>query len=288
MKDMTKVTASPKTNLPIPGAVAARSSERGVAIWLVGKLSKWLVVVAMGLAVAAPSKASVVFDNMSTYEAGNTNAHIAATGSTPNTFMGDAYGLAAGTSDITGFDIFPVNLTGSNFTGLKINIFVWGSVNMGTVSATTPAFGNLLGSYTLTASGAFNTGFYFAFEGSPAGSAPGITLASPLPIPSTTIGVTFNYQGTTDGVTYNNVNSLTSLIGYGTPATVGSEVFNGYYRNANSEVNGNFTSSLRSLGFANQSLALRVFGDIGSIPEPTGLAFAGLGAAVLLMFRRRK
>src|SRR5690242_17685801 len=32
-----------------------------------------------------------------------------ATGSTPNTFMGDAYNLAAGANSITGFDIFPVN-----------------------------------------------------------------------------------------------------------------------------------------------------------------------------------
>jgi hypothetical protein len=203
--------------------------------------------------------------------------------------MGDAYTLAPGTVDLTGFDIFPVNLTGTAFTGLSINISVWGTVNTsGTVNATTPAFGDLLATYTLTSSGTFSSGFYFPYEGSPAGSAPGITLGTPLVIPSTTIGITFNYQGTTDGVTYSSVNSLTSLISYGTTPTVGSQVFNGYYRNANSEVNGNFTSSLRSLGFQNQSLALRVFGDIVPVPEPTGLALAGLGAAVLLIFRRRK
>ena len=70
--------------------------------------------------------------------------------------MGDGYNLAAGTTAITGFDVYPVNVSGVNYTGLKINIFVWGSVNTsGTVNATTPAFGNLLASYSLTSSGAF-------------------------------------------------------------------------------------------------------------------------------------
>jgi len=157
---------------------------------------------------------------------------------------------------------------------------------MGTVSATTPAFGNLLGSYTLTSPGSFDNGFFFPFEGTTPGVTPGITLTTPLNISSTTIGITFNYQGTTDGTTYNNVNSLTSLIGYGTPPTVGSQVFSGYYRNANSEVNGNFTSSLRTLGQSNESLALRVYGTV--VPEPSSLLFAFTGTALLLHYRRKR
>jgi len=279
---------SPKTKLRLLPASEVRSAKHTIPMWSLRNLSGLLVLAAMGVASPAPSKASVVFDNMSSYEGGNTNAHVAATGSTPNTFMGDGYMLAPGTVDLTGMDIFPVNLSGTNFTGLKINIFIWGTVNTGTVNASTPAFGNLLASYTFTTSGTFNSGFYFPFEGSPIGSGPGITLGTPLVLPSTTIGMTFNYQGTTDGVTYNNVNNLSSLISYGTPPTVGSDIFNGYYRNANSEVNGNFTSSLRSLGFADQSLAVRLFGDIVPTPEPTGFAIVGLGAAILLIFRRRK
>jgi hypothetical protein len=232
------------------------------------------------------ARADLVFDNMTVYQSGgDTNAHVASTGSVPNTFMGDAYTLATGTTSITGFDIYPVNLSGTSYNALKMSIYVWGSVNMGTVGAATPAFGNLLGSYTLTGTGTFTTGYYFPYEGSPIGVNPGITLGTPISLSSPTIGITFNFQGSTDGgVTYNSANSLTSLISYGVAPTVGTEVFNGYYRNAASEVDGNFVSSLRSLGYTYQSLGLRVY---GVIPEPSSLALAGLGAVALMAFRRR-
>ncbi|MEI7730237.1 MAG: PEP-CTERM sorting domain-containing protein [Verrucomicrobiota bacterium] len=251
----------------------------------------WLrTAAALAVLLSATSvRAGVVFDNMSNLQGGNTNAHVSSTGSTPNTFMGDAYTVAAGTTTITGFDLYPVNLSGTSYTGLKLNLFVWGTVNTGTVNSTTPAFGTLLGSYSFTSAGTYNSGFYYPFEGTPVGSAPGYTLGTPIELTSTTIGITFNYQGTTDGVTYNNVNSLTSLISYGMLPTVGSQVFNGYYRNAASETNGNFTSTLRSLGQQNQSVALRIYGTDGtSVPEPGTFAFLGLGGAAVFVFRRRR
>ena len=204
----------------------------------------------------------VAFNNMSNFQNSVPGALVGSISNTPNTFMGGGYTLVPGTISITGFDLYPTNQSGTSFTGLKLNIFVWGTVNTGTVNASTPAFGNLLGNYTFTESGTYPSGNSFSFEGSPVGSAPGITLATPLALPDTTIGLTFNYQGTTDGINYNSVNSLTSLISYGTAPTVGSQVFNGYYRNANSEVNGNFTSTLRSVGQQNQSLALRIYGEV--------------------------
>jgi len=235
---------------------------------------------ALSLFLPASTPAAVAFDNVPT-----SNFSAFSTSSTPNTFMGDAYNLAAGTTAITGFDIYPVNTSGINFTALRINIFVWGTVNTsGTVSASTPAFSNLLGSYTITSTGAFNTGFYFPFEGVP-GVSPGITLGSPLSVPSTQIGLTFNYQGTTDGINYSSPNNLTSIISSNAP-TVGSEVFAGYYRNANGETDGNFTSSLRSLGGLGtyQSLAVRIY----TVPEPASVALIGFGIASLVIFRRRK
>lgn len=240
------------------------------------------------LAIVGVAQAdTLLFDNVSNYRNGVSGAGGSSTGSTPNTFMGGAYDLITGADSITGFDLFPVNLSGTNFTGLKIDIFVWGTVNTsGTVNATTPAFSNLLGSYTATTTGTYDSGFYFPFETGDPGATPGFTLGSALTISSTQIGMTFNYQGTTDGVTYNSINSLTSLVTYGTAASVGSNVFDGYYRNANSETDGNFTSSLRSFGQTNQSVGVRVFGT--AVPEPATMAVLGLGALALIRRRRNR
>ena len=204
--------------------------------------------------------------------------------------MGDGYTLASGATSITGFVLYPVNLSGASYTGLKLNVFVWGSVNTGTINAGNPLFSNLLGSYSFTQTGSFNTGFIYPIEGSPIGSAPGHTLATPLALSGTTIGLTFNYQGTTDGTTYNSANSLTSLISYGTAPSVGSQLFNnGYFRNANSETNGNFTSSMRSLGYQNQSLAVRVYGDSGisAVPEPSTYALLCISLGVVGYARKK-
>jgi hypothetical protein len=260
-------------------------------------LSTILAIAALAILIpAGTARADLVFDNISNFENGDPDANIAATGSVPNTFMGEAYELNPGTTEITGFDVFPVNLSGTDYTDLQINIYVWGSVNTtGTVNAATPAFSNLLATYTLTASGGFPTGFFFPFEGATPGVDPGITLATPLQIPSTLVGITFNYQGSTDnGDTFNSANDLESLIVFGTPASEGSLVFSGYYRNANSEMDGNFISSLRTLGNTDESLAMRIFGDSGLevVPEPSTVftALAACGVCVsfaLSRFRRR-
>ncbi|MEJ0088186.1 MAG: PEP-CTERM sorting domain-containing protein [Limisphaerales bacterium] len=240
-----------------------------------------IAIVAAGMLSAANSKADVVFDNFSSGQSANS------TSSTPNTFMGDGYTLATGTTAITGFDLYPVNVTGTSYTGLRATIYLWGTVNTGAVSAATPAFSNLLGTYTFNFTDAYTTGFYFPLVGATPGT-PGAALASPVAISSPTVGITLNYQGTTDGVNYSTVNNLTSIISTGATApSVGSAVFNGYYRNGNGEVNGNFTSGVRSLGLQNQSLALRIYGNVTPVPEPTSLALIGAGGLALLALRRR-
>lgn len=249
---------------------------------------KRLCMIAALAVVGAAQADTLLFDNVSNYRNAVTGATGTSTGSTPNTFIGGAYNLLSGANSITGFDIFPVNLSGTNFTGLKITIYVWGTVNTGTVSAATPAFSNLLNTYTATSTGTYNTGFYYPFDSGEPGTTPGFTLGTPLAITSNQIGVTCAYQGTTDGVNYSSVNSLTSLITTGTPATVGSNVFNGFYRNANSETDGNFTSTLRSFGLTNQSMALRVFGTAAAVPEPASMSILGLGALALIRRRRSK
>jgi hypothetical protein len=233
------------------------------------------------------SQAVVVFDNISALQAGTPGATITSTGSTPNTFIGDAYTLTAGTTQITGFDVFTGNLTGTTYTALKLNLYVWGGVNLGAASVATPAFSNLLGSYTFNAVGSYASGFYYSFQNVVAGSAPALSLLTPVAVPGTAVGVTINVQGSTDGVNFAAVNSLTSMITTGVPATVGSNVFNGYYRNAASESNGNFTSTLRSLGLTNQSMALRIYGDVTPVPEASTWLMMGLGLG-LLALRHRK
>ena len=252
---------------------------------------KRLLILAALAVVGAAQADTLLFDNASNFRNGVTGAGQTCTGSTPNTFMGDGYNLIAGATSITGFDLFPANVTGSTgptFTNLQLTVYVWGTVNTtGTVNATTPAFSNLLGTYVATASGTFSPGYYFPFETGDPGATPGFTLGTPLSISSTQIGLTFNYQGSTDGgVTYNNVNLLTSVVSYGTLASVGSNVFDGYYRNANSETNGNFTSSLRSLGQVDQSVAVRVYGT--AVPEPASIAAVGIGVVALIRRRRSR
>ena len=263
------------------------------------RVSLGTAAAALGVGLSAlsahPAAAqTLLFDDLSNYQKGVTGAAVTATSSTPNTFMGDGYTLLSGTKDITGFDVLALNSSGTNYTGLAGTIYVWGTVNTGTVSATAPAFSNLLGSYTFTSTGAFTTGFFYTFQGASPGVTPGITLAAPLMLASNTIGLTVSYQGTTDGVNYATANNLTSIVTYGTAPTVGSETFNGYYRNANGETNGNFTSATRTLSLTNQSLGLRVFGDVAppAVPEASTTVSLGLmlalGMGGLLLASKRK
>ncbi len=239
--------------------------------------------------VSTASQAVVVFDNVSAVQAATPGATITSTGSTPNTFIGDAYTLTAGTTQITGFDVFSGNLSGVTYTALKLNVYVWGGVNLGAASVATPAFSTLLGSYTFnSAAGSYASGFYYSFQNAVPGSAPALLLAAPIAVPGTAVGITINVQGTTDGLTYASANSLTSMITTGVPATVGSNVFNGYYRNAASETNGNFTSTLRSLGLTNQSMALRIYGDVTPVPEVSTWLMMGLGLAGIGLLAQRR
>ncbi|HEY1090918.1 MAG TPA: PEP-CTERM sorting domain-containing protein [Burkholderiaceae bacterium] len=242
---------------------------------------------ALALTLAGGAQAdTVVFDNISSALNSVPGATLTSTSSTPNTWMGGAFTLAAGTTSISGFDLYPVNLSGTAFTDLRVTIDVWGGVNTGTVNAASPAFSNLLGSFTKTFSGDFQTGFFYPIEGADA-STPGFALASALAVPGT-IGISINVQGSTDGSTFANANSLSSIITYGVPAAVGSNVFNGYYRNAAGEVNGNFTSAVRSLGFTNQSIGLAIYSSAAPVPEPATMLMMAFGVAGLLAVRRRQ
>ena len=231
------------------------------------------------LVAASPAGAQLAFAN-----ALSSNFNPQYTSSNPNTYMGDAYTLAPGTTQITGFDLFPLNATVNNYVGLEVNVWVWGAVNTsGTVNAANPAFSDLLGSYTATASGTFSSGYYFPFEDVP-GTSPGFTLPAPLSIPSTTIGLTFSYEGTLDGTTYATARNLTSIITSNAP-TAGSTALNGYYRG--SSTTGNFTSAINTISGGTYNVAVDIY-TASPVPEPSALTLACLGAAGLFGLRRRK
>ena len=248
----------------------------------------FVAAVGLGLIAVSTAKGGVVYDNISSIENSTPGTAIITTSSTPNTFVGDGFNLAAGTTEITGFDVVPVNHTGTTFTSLKVTGYIWGTVNTGTVNASHPAFGNLLDTVSFTNSGSFSSGNYYALEGSPAGANPGFTLATPVAITGTSIGITLNFEGSTDGINFNNLNNLSPGVSSGALPTVGSDMFNGFYRNVNSEVNGDFTSTLRSIaGSTDETLALRIYGGAVPAPEPATLALVGVGSLVLLRLRRR-
>ena len=225
------------------------------------------MAVTVGFAFTSFGQGVVVFDNVTTTEnAGwGDSAYLS---SNPNTFMGDGYQLTPGTTNITGFDFYPVNGTATDFVGMNVVVYIWGSVNQGTVNAGTPAFGNLLGTYTLTVPPGLippSGGFFVPVEGFPVGSAPGIALPAPLAISGTNIGITINYQGSTDGITYSSYNDLVPLVTYSNAPTVGGQDFNGFYYNVSSENNGNFIEGRGSFGYTFQSVGLRVYGNVSTV-----------------------
>src|SRR4051794_8852563 len=114
---------NPRTMQTLLGSSELRASQPALPHRLMRKSTECLVAAGLALASTTLSYGAAVFDNMSNFEASNPNVTIASTGSTPNTFMGDGYVLTSGTTFITGFDIYPVNLSGNNYTGIKINIF---------------------------------------------------------------------------------------------------------------------------------------------------------------------
>ncbi len=263
-------------------------------------------------ALASSASADVVFDNATAaiYGIGSTAAtgHVDATTSSGDSFMGGAFNLAPGTADLTGVTSYFDNITGlvsspgTTFNAVKATVYIYGTYTPGTPTGT-PAFSNLLGTYSQTISGTFaptasRTSIY-SVGGS---GSPGISFA-PLVLPTgtTQIGLTFNYQGSSDnGKTFSSLTGLTPVISYtnqgGTDGpTVGSDAFNGYLLDRSGEGTGNFTNggdtTFRQENGQSptyEGIAVQLDGDIAASPEPTSLLLAGVAAGPLVLRRRRR
>ena len=146
-----------------------------------------------------------------------TGRSISADTANPDTQMGGGFILVPGTFQITGFELAAGNVTGTTFTGVRYTLSVWSTLSTGAVNAGSPAFSGLLGTFTGTDIATLNNGTELLLP---------ITLASPLTISSTTMGIAVSFEGTTDGVNFNSINGLTPVLTSGSLPAVGTLEFN--------------------------------------------------------------
>jgi hypothetical protein len=302
--------------------------------------------VAMMTAAAISQRANaqqVVYDNVSNAEAntgatddGNDFALLGSiytsktkAGKTTYTAVNDNAGgglfaLEAGTTSITGFDLFPTvfvtnasngNLsTGAayNYSGLQVTMYVWGGVNLGTVNSSNPAFSDLLGTASFTdyeGTGAFENGEIYNYEDPDPGTAPGFSLSTPISVAGAgtdtagepVVGISYVVDATNGSnaatATYAPVSGIGATFTYGSPATVGdmstpgTSTFNtAFYFSDSGEQTGNFKEGPFTFTDVptDNDLALRVYGNVAAVPEPGSLLGLGLAGGVLLGRRRTR
>jgi hypothetical protein len=222
---------------------------------------------AMALLSASASAvyAGVDYDNLITIE--NDTTKTGGFGVTPanDTFIGGAFTLSPKATDITGFDLVGDNMTSTNFTDVEVFVYVWGTVNTGTVDTSHPAFSNLLNEYGYDL-GPAAANSVIDLQYLP-GAIPDLPVSPALQLSgSTTIGLTVNYMGSTDNVNYASVTGLTSYLSESLPPSPGSNPLPGFYRNNATETDGNFVSALRNVGNTPYlNLTATIYGDIPAV-----------------------
>jgi len=232
---------------------------------------------------------SLIFDNLSAFETDAPGAAAAYDPGPGETIVGGNFSLPGGTISLSGFDVAVINDSATTVPDLQVNIYVWGSVNTGPFSSTTPAFSNLLGSYSTDLAVNLAQGDYKTLQSGEPGANPGIALATPLMIPvgTTGIGVSYGFESssTLNGV-YAPKTGLTSLVTYGVPPTtdLSGSYYPYFFYNTGGETNGNFNEGPYTFNDPDNEMAARIYGTI-AVPEPKGLAL--LGVAAIGSFRRR-
>jgi hypothetical protein len=205
----------------------------------------------------------------------------------PDTFIGGIYGISASAQEITGLDVSIDNATsynsstggynspGTTFTALKETAYFWQTVSPGS----NPVFSNYLGSRTIYFTSAPPPGYFtwYGENGGAVGANPTWSFGTnPLLLNSSggsgtsTIGVAFNIQGTTDTISngnyaaanYSNYQYLTTPITSGVAPTNGSNPSLYYFRNAAGLTNGNFnwSSDSRTISSSYVDVPVRIFG----------------------------
>lgn len=181
------------------------------------------------------------------------------------------------------------NIAAGSYTSTRIRVQFWGGYDP-TATGATPVFSNPL----TTSAGAaaplvFTTGVFNPTA--PTNTNFTLTINGAITLPAgANLGVTVNWQGSTDGINFTDDDNLTtalrnpatsSAIAVGTNLTPDS----GYYRNAGSETDFNFlASSARNLGAGPGGLVF----SLTPVPEPATCLLAGSLALGGLGYARRR
>lgn len=243
------------------------------------------------LAIATVLGGASASAQVTIYDAVSDQSSFTTTGSSPRTYMGQAFnvsGAAGSMPQVTSATVGMFVSGAQTFANVQLRLQIWGTFNAAATGAA-DAFSNPVGGPSTFLLGPISTtgNSVFLFT---------LNFATPITLPSTmNLGITFNFQTSTDGVTFaDNTNVVTAMRIVGAPPIpVGQNITHGgntFYRNASGRTDFNFNANdarnITNMTQSNNGLAF----SLRAIPEPSTwlLLLGGAGALVGLQRFRRK
>jgi PEP-CTERM motif len=249
------------------------------------KPARVLAVLGLGVAtmttVAVTKSAAAIIG----YD-GRTGAVLNFSGTTPRTFIGQAFDIAdpGGPPEIISIDLVMFATTAINYQNTQIRLQFWNSYN----DSANPVFSNPVSGLQLFTTGPIAASGITAFEFN-------FKFAPPIPLTGLTgHGLTVNWQSDPAGTgTFADDDNITAALRASGSADINPGVndnpSSGYYRNASGETDFNFQSpDARILqGATNGGLVFAL--TVDAVPEPGTATLVGLGIVGLLAIicRRR-